>query len=180
MPVIAATGNPTGPALAAAIETLLRHNLTVEVIPPDGHGRKLEGQIRDGLYSAVFDFSPVELLTGRAGPDRLTAAGATGVPQLISVSGLDFHSDENRPTTPEERDALGKVIVERASAAKGPTRIALPLHGFRGEGADDPLFQSIRNWVYPPKLLVEFDFAVNDSGFGAECAEALLGLIESR
>jgi uncharacterized protein (UPF0261 family) len=181
MAVIAATGDAaTSEAFAGAIALFRRgeENL-VYTFPPDGSGAEMEARIREGAFAALFDFSPVELLSGTAGPDRLTAAGVRGIPQLISVCGLDNHPVDKRLTTPEERDAVGKVIVERACAAKGPTLIALPLRGFHGEGADDPLFQSIRSWVYPPQRLVEFDFAIDDPGFGVACASELLRSMNS-
>jgi uncharacterized protein (UPF0261 family) len=166
-------------AFRSAVEELMKAGFFVSEYRPDGHGREMEKRIRSrerDTISGVFDFSPVELLTGAAGPDRMTAAGELGIPQLISVAGLDFHPVENRPTTDEERDALGKMIVERACAAKGPTAVAIPIRGFHGEG-DNPLFQSIRNWVYPPHLLVELDFALSDAAFGIECCQLLLNLI---
>ena len=178
MAFIAAMGR-FGDAYVSAVHELKKAGFIVSEFRPDGQGRQMEDRIRNSEIepiSGVFDFSPIELLTGMAGSDRLTAAGELGIPQLISVAGLDFHPVENRPTTDEERDALGKMIVERACAAKGPTVIVIPLRGFRGEG-DNPLFQSIRNWVYPPSLLVESDFALSDAAFGIECCNRLISLM---
>ena len=180
MAFIAAMGDERlGEAYISAVEELKKAGFIVSQYRPDGRGREMEDRIRNRErepISGVFDFSPIELLTGAAGPDRLTAAGELGIPQLISVSGLDFHPVENRPTTDEERDALGKMIVERACAAKGPTVIAIPLRGFRGEGVNT-LFQSIRSWVYPPSLLVESDFALSDAAFGIDCSQLLINLM---
>ena len=177
MAFIAATGDEeSNEVFADAVNELWEHVLAVFTFPPDGHGRGMEDRIREGEFEAVFDFSPVELLTGSAGADRLTAAGMKGIPQLISVCGLDFHPGENRPTTPQERDAVGKTIAERACAAKGPTIIAIPGRGFTG-GGDDPLFQSIRSWIYPPSLLVEPDFALTETAFGHDCVYELLKLM---
>src|SRR5262249_39429310 len=86
-----------------------------------------------------------------AGPDRLTAAGLCGVPQVISLGALDmvnFGPPETVPekfrnrrfyqhnptvtlmrTTPEENDRLGKEIAQKASAAGGPTAVLVPLRG---------------------------------------------------
>ena len=63
-------------------------------------------------------------------------------------------------TTPEENDELGKEIAEKATAARGPTAVLLPLQGRVGDRraraspfwwpeADAALFQSMRNWVGP-------------------------------
>lgn len=180
MALIAAMGDGRlGDAYGSAVEELMKARFIVSEFRPDGQGRHMEDRIRNREmepFSGVFDFSPIELLTGTAGPDRMTVAGEFGIPQLISVAGLDFHPVENRPTTDEERDALGKMIVERACAAKGPTAIAIPLRGFHGEG-DNTLFQSIRSWVFPPSLLVESDFAMADAAFGIECCHLLINLM---
>src|SRR5688572_13922023 len=86
-----------------------------------------------------------------AGSDRLTAAALRGVPQVISLGALDmvnFGPPETVPekfrerrfyqhnptvtlmrTTPEETDQLGKEIAHKASAAKGPTTVLVPLRG---------------------------------------------------
>lgn len=176
---IAAMGRAGDETFQSAVTELRDLGYVVSEFRPDGQGREFEQRLRNreiDHYTGALDFSPVELLSGSAGPDRMTVAGQLGIPQLISVAGLDFHPIENRPTTDEERDALGKMIVERACAAKGPTVIAIPLRGFRGEG-DNTLFQSIRNWVYPPSLLIESDFALSDAAFGIECCHLLIKLM---
>lgn len=177
-------------------------------------GKTMEGLIRDGLVSGVLDITTTELadeLCGgvmAAGPDRLTAAGLKGVPQVISVGALDmvnfgppdtvperfksrkFH--QHNPTvtlmrtTPEENDKLGKQIAERASAARGPTAILLPLRGVSAldyEGgpfwwpeADAALFQSLRNWTHGVEL-VELDCHINDAHFAEAAAVTLLRLM---
>jgi uncharacterized protein (UPF0261 family) len=131
-------------------------------------GRTMEGLIRDGLVSGVLDITTTELadeLCGgvmAAGPDRLTAAGLKGVPQVICVGAIDmvnfgppdtvpekyrgrkFH--QHNPTvtlmrtTPEENDQLGKQIAERASAANGPTAVLLPLRGVSALDAEGKPF----------------------------------------
>src|SRR4029077_17557279 len=84
-----------------------------------------------------------------AGPDRLTIAGLHGVPQIISLGALDmvnFGPPDTVPekfrgrrfyqhnptvtlmrTTPEENERLGKEIAQKASAARGPTAVLVPL-----------------------------------------------------
>src|SRR5215207_8608073 len=120
-------------------------------------GQSLEALVRDGFLAGVLDVTTTELaddLVGgvlSAGPDRLEAAGAAGVPQVVSLGALDmvnFGPRETVPerfkdrkfyvhnanvtlmrTTPAENDKLGKEIAEKASAASGPTTILLPLKG---------------------------------------------------
>jgi len=175
-------------------------------------GRTMEAMIRDGLIAGVLDLTTTELadeLVGgilSAGKDRLTAAAIRGIPQVISVGALDmanFGPRETVPerfknrlfhihnanvtlmrTTPEENDALGKEIAEKASAARGPTTILLPLQGISAidkEGgpfwwpeADLALFQSIQNWIGPWVKIIEVDCHINDPAF-AEAAVRVLG-----
>ncbi len=90
-------------------------------------------------------------------------------------------------TTPEENDKLGKEIAEKASAAKGPTTILLPLKGvsaidregqpFWWPAADQALFQSIRNWISPKVNVVEADLHINDPEFAQLAAETLFKLV---
>src|SRR6266702_2523449 len=68
-------------------------------------------------------------------------------------------------TTPEENDRLGKEIAQKASAARGPAAVLVPLRGVSAidrEGqpfwwpeADQALFQSLRNWLGPQAQLIE-------------------------
>jgi uncharacterized protein (UPF0261 family) len=131
-------------------------------------GKTMEGLIRDRLIAGVLDITTTELadeLAGgvlSAGPDRQTAAGLAGVPQVISVGALDmvnFGPPETVPekyksrrlyrhnptitlmrTTPEEMDKLGKELAEKASAAAGPTRVLLPLRGVSAIDAEGKPF----------------------------------------
>jgi uncharacterized protein (UPF0261 family) len=86
-----------------------------------------------------------------AGPDRLEAAGAAGVPQVVSLGALDMvnfgprdtvpqqFSDRNlyvhnptitlMRTTADECTELGQTIGRKLSAAKGPTAVFVPLGG---------------------------------------------------
>ena len=218
-PVVAATMfGVTTPCVEAARKILEAAGYEVLVFHATGTGgRTMEGLVRDGLIAGVLDITTTELadnLAGgvmQAGPDRLTAAGLRGVPQVISGGALDmvnFGPPETVPekfkgrlfyrhnptvtlmrTTPEEMDALGKEIAEKACAAGGPTRVLLPLKGVSAidaEGkpfwhpeADAALFQSLRNWIYPTELLVEYDMHINDPAFAEAAARTLLKLMAS-
>jgi len=158
-PIIAATMfGVTTPAVEAARGILEAAGFEVLVFHATGiGGATMEGLIRDGLVAGVLDLTTTELadqLVGgvmAAGPDRLTAAGLVGIPQVISLGALDmvnFGPRETVPpqfserrfyqhnpnvtlmrTTPEENDRLGKEIAEKASASRGPTAVLLPLRG---------------------------------------------------
>jgi uncharacterized protein (UPF0261 family) len=131
----------------------------------------MEALIDDGLIAGVLDVTTTELadeLVGgllSAGPERLTAAGRRGVPQVISVGALDmvnFNAPSSVPerfakrkfhrhnenvtlmrTTLEENRAIGRQIGSKARAATGPVAIFLPKRGVSaidvaGGSFDDP------------------------------------------
>ena len=178
-------------------------------------GMTMESFITDGIIAGVLDITTTELadeLVGgvlSAGRDRLTAAGLRGVPQVISLGALDmvnFGPPETVPekfrdrrfyqhnptvtlmrTTPEENDRLGKEIAEKASAARGPTAILVPLRGvsaidregqpFYWPEADVALFQSLRHWLSPNVRVIELDVHINDPAFAKTAAETLLTML---
>ena len=90
-------------------------------------------------------------------------------------------------TTPEENDLLGKEIAHKASAARGPTAVLVPLRGvsaldheggpFWALAADAALFQSLRNWMSPDVALVELDLHINEPAFAETAANVLLRLL---
>jgi uncharacterized protein (UPF0261 family) len=206
----------TTPCVERARRIIEEHGYEVLVFHATGvGGQTMESFIADGIVAGVLDITTTELadeLVGgilSAGPDRLTAAGLYGVPQVISVGALDmvnFGPPDTVPskflgrrfyqhnpnvtlmrTTPEENEKLGKEIAFKASAAKGPTAIVLPLRGVSAidaEGkpfwwpeADRALFESIRHWLAPHVELIELDLHINDPAFADACARKLLELM---
>jgi uncharacterized protein (UPF0261 family) len=206
----------TTPCVEAARKILEQHGNEVLVFHATGiGGMTMESFVRDGLVRGVLDITTTELadeLVGgilSAGPDRLTVAGLCCVPQVISVGALDmvnFGPRDTVPdrfkerrlyqhnptitlmrTTPEENDRLGKEIAEKASAARGPTAVLVPLKGvsaidredqpFWWPDADQALFQSLRNWISPHVRLVELDLHINDREFAQTAAETLLDFL---
>jgi len=123
-------------------------------------GRTVEGLIDAGFASGVLDITLAEIsneLVGGvciAGPDRLTAAGRMGVPQVIAPGALDmvnFWGPETKNVpekfkdrlfyfhnpmvtlmrvTVEESKELGKIIASKINSAKGPSAIVIPLKGW--------------------------------------------------
>jgi uncharacterized protein (UPF0261 family) len=216
-PIIAATMfGVTTPCVEASRAFLETAGYEVLVFHATGSGgQTMEGLIRDGLIAGVLDITTTELadeLVGgilSAGPDRLTAAAIKKIPQVISVGALDMVNFGPRDTVPEEyeerlfyqhnptvtlmrttpteMDELGKEIAQKASAARGPTAIMLPLRGvsaidaegksFWWSEADQALFQSIRNWVAPGVDLTELDLHINDPAFAEACVAKLLKLM---
>ena len=115
-------------------------------------GRAMETLIDQGWFVGVADVTTTEwcdeVVGGvlSAGPDRLTAAGRSGLPQVVSVGALDmvnFGGLETVPqrftgrtlyehnasvtlmrTTPDECREIGRRIGERLAAARGPTTLS--------------------------------------------------------
>ena len=219
-PLIAATMfGVTTPCVDLARQLIEAEGYEVLVFHATGTGgRTMEAMIADGLIAGVLDITTTELadeLVGgilTAGRDRLTAAAIRGVPQVISLGALDmvnFGPVDTVPekfrdrrfyqhnptvtlmrTTPEENDRLGKEIAEKASAARGPTTMIMPLKGVSAidrEGrpfwwpeADRALFQSIRNWVGPSVRVVELDLHINDPEFRCAVSLSLLAMISRK
>ena len=120
-------------------------------------GQAMEGLIRDGQVDAVLDLTTTELadeLVGgilSSGPDRLKAAVARGLPQVVSVGALDmvnfgpratvperFHDRTfhiHNPsvtlmrTTPAENAELGRRLTALLGSATTPTVVLVPLGG---------------------------------------------------
>jgi uncharacterized protein (UPF0261 family) len=217
-PLITATMfGVTTPCVSACRQQLETKGYEVLVFHATGTGgRTMESFIHDGLIQGVLDVTTTELadeLVGGilgAGQDRLTAAGLRGVPQVISLGALDmvnFGPRDTVPeafsqrrfyqhnssvtlmrTTPEENDRLGKEIAQKASAARGPTAILVPLGGvsaidrpgqpFWWPEADQALFQSLRNWMSPRVQLLELDLHINDPEFAAAAVSTLSGFLD--
>jgi uncharacterized protein (UPF0261 family) len=120
-------------------------------------GRTLEALARAGQLAGVLDMTTTEwadeLLGGvlSAGPERLTAAGAAGLPQVIVPGCIDmcnFWAPETVParyigrlfyhwnanitlmrTTPDENAQLGAIFARQLNAARGPVAVYVPLGG---------------------------------------------------
>lgn len=134
-------------------------------------GRAMENLIEEGVIDGVLDITTTEwadeLVGGvlNAGPDRLDAAGESGIPQVVSTGALDMVNFGPRDSVPEkfedrlfhihnpqvtlmrttaaENAELGEIIGEKLNAAAGPTTLALPLGGVsmldvEGEAFYDP------------------------------------------
>jgi uncharacterized protein (UPF0261 family) len=120
-------------------------------------GRAFESLAAEGAFAAVLDFAPQEVgnhLFGSAisaGPDRMTAAGARGVPQIVSIGCYDlvdlvgwhplpdrfiknpFHAHNRLLSSvvldADQRRAVARQIMAKLAAAQGETVLLLPLHG---------------------------------------------------
>jgi uncharacterized protein (UPF0261 family) len=170
-PLIAASMfGVTTPAVETARARLAELGYEVLVFHATGAGgRALEALAADRLVSGVLDLTTTELaddLVGgvlSAGPGRLTAAGAAGVPQVIAPGALDMVNFgppatvpgqfserlffEHNPTvtlmrtTAEEMAELGARIGRKAAAATGPAEVFWPERGVSMLDADGQAFR---------------------------------------
>ena len=148
----------TTPCVTAARERLEALGYEVLVFHATGTGGKtLEQLVRDGTITGVLDVTTTELaddLVGgvlSAGPDRLTAAGEAGIPQVVSLGALDmvnFGPLETVPvafrgrllyrhnanvtlmrTTPAECAELGRRLARKLNQSRGPVTLFTSLRG---------------------------------------------------
>lgn len=120
-------------------------------------GRAFESLAAEGAFAAVLDFAPQEVgnhLFGSAisaGPDRLTAAGARGLPQAVSIGCYDLIDLIGWNPLPDrfaanpshahnrllssvvldgpQRRMVARAVMEKLAPAKGETVFLLPLEG---------------------------------------------------
>ncbi len=121
-------------------------------------GMAMEELVKLGEIDAVLDVSTTELadeVVGgvlSAGPHRMEAAGAMGVPQVIVPGAIDlvnFKTPETVPekwkdrvfyrhtphitlmrTNAEESASLGRLFAKKINQAKGQTVVLIPSEGF--------------------------------------------------
>ncbi|PYH81940.1 UPF0261-domain-containing protein [Aspergillus uvarum CBS 121591] len=141
------------------IQTLLAASPTateVFIFHATGSGGKaMERLIREGELDAVIDVTTSEVvdeLVGgvlSAGPDRLDAAAAAGIPQVVSVGACDMVNygppgtvperfkgrriwEHNSTvtlvrTSPEENQRVGEFLVGKLKKAKAPEQVVVVL-----------------------------------------------------
>src|SRR5688572_4741594 len=172
-PLVAATMfGVTTPCVGRARAMLEREGFEVLVFHATGSGgQAMESLIADGVIAGVLDLTTTELADEHvggflsAGPQRLTAAAAAGVPQVVSTGAVDmvnFYGPASVPpqfadrlfyqhnanvtlmrTTPQENAAIGTEIATKLSKAAGPVAVLLPSRGVsaidrEGQPFDDP------------------------------------------
>jgi uncharacterized protein (UPF0261 family) len=159
----------TTPAVEAARARLEELGYEVLVFHATGSGgRALEALARSGMLAGVLDLTTTELaddLVGgvlSAGPDRLTAAGASGTPQLVSLGALDMVNFGPRDTVPAEfaerlffvhnptvtlmrtteaeNAELGRRVGGKLSSATAPTVLLVPRGGVSALDAEGEAF----------------------------------------
>ncbi|MFB6807970.1 Tm-1-like ATP-binding domain-containing protein [Streptomyces sp. NPDC056387] len=164
-PLVAASmAGVTTAGVDAARERLTELGYEVLVFHVSGTGgRTLETLAGQGIFAGVLDLTLSELaddLCGgilTAGPDRLSAAGRAGIPQVVSLGALDMVKFGPLRTLPEraryrrvhvhnpsitvirttrsECAELGRRVAAKLRAATGPTAVCVPLRGLSTLGA---------------------------------------------
>jgi uncharacterized protein (UPF0261 family) len=188
-------------------------------------GRALESLAAAGELAGVIDLTTSELtdlLTGgvySAGEGRLRAAGAAGLPQVVVPGCLDFTNfwvgevpERYRDraffqynveiilmrTNAEEFAALGRLMGERLSAARGPLAVLIPRGGFSqltartmhdlsgkalgpwAQPQTDAVFVETLRRHLPGECITELPYHINDPAFADACVDAMLRLPKTR
>jgi uncharacterized protein (UPF0261 family) len=184
-------------------------------------GKTLERMAASGELAGVVDITTHELAdlvadgVFSAGATRMTGAGAAGLPQVIVPGAID-HSNlwvgqvparcQEREffrynaqnllmrTNAEEFAQLGREFATRINAAKGPTRVLIPLEGFSEHTkrrAHDLAGNDKGPWRRPEEyrlfidmLKANLDHArveelalhINDPAFADACVDAFVGI----
>lgn len=120
-------------------------------------GKVMESLINEGYFAGILDVTTTELadeLVGgelSAGPERMNAASAQNIPQVIApgcVDMVNFWAPDTIPakfkdrkfyhwnpnvtlmrTTPEENAQLGRILAEKANQSTAPVAFFLPQKG---------------------------------------------------
>jgi len=148
----------TTPGVTRARERLEELGYEVLVFHATGTGgQSMETLVTGGYLAGVLDLTTTELaddLVGgvlSAGPHRLEAAGAAGVPQVVSLGALDMVNFGPRETVPAQFEGrnlyvhnptvtlmrttapecreLGRRIGSKLARATGPTALFVPRGG---------------------------------------------------
>jgi uncharacterized protein (UPF0261 family) len=211
--VVASMFGNTTKCIDAAIPLLEQAGYEVLVFHATGTGgRAMEALIASGMVAGVLDVTTTELadeLVGgvlSAGPERLDAAARHGVPAVVAPGCLDMVNFGERAsvpstfadrtfyvhnpqvtlmrTTPDECDALGRLVATKVNASRGPVAVLLPRRGvsvisaaggpFHDPRADASLFEAIEANLRPDIPCTSLDCDINDPAFARACVEALL------
>jgi uncharacterized protein (UPF0261 family) len=205
----------TTPAVTFAQKFLEARGYEVYIFHATGSGgRVMERLITEDAIDGVLDITTTELadeLFGgvlSAGPDRLTAAGKVGIPQVISVGATDcinfgpvetlpekFQGEERKVvvhnpsvtlvrTSIEECEVMGKCLVEKLKGVRDtvvwfPTRGVSVLSGEGGVFCDFEADRKVREVVVGSGVeTVVVEGNVNDKAFAEAMAERLVRMME--
>jgi uncharacterized protein (UPF0261 family) len=181
-------------------------------------GRTMESLVDEGHIAAVLDITTTEwadeLCGGilSAGPTRLDAPGKACIPHLIAPGCVDMVNFGGRQTVPEryqdrkfyewgpsvtlmrtnveENARMGRIMADKANAAKGPVAFLIPLKGvskldapgelFWWPEANRAMFDAIKTNLKPGIAVVELDCNINDPAFADTAVKMLMDMIPAR
>ena len=187
----------TTPAVQSVMSRLEGSNVTVIVFPANGAGgRAMESLIAKGEFDGVIDLTTTEMAdllldgTASAGEDRLTAAGAVGIPQAIAPGAVDmvnFGPPESMPkhlsdrttyrhtpmttlvrTNPDETAKIAYQTAARLNQSLGPVAIYWPARGVSDyDRPGKPFHDPVANvsWRDAMKQTLRADIPVLETDF---------------
>jgi uncharacterized protein (UPF0261 family) len=187
----------TTPAVQSVMSRLEGSDVTVIVFPANGAGgRTMESLIAKGEFDGVIDLTTTEMAdllldgTASAGEDRLTAAGAVGIPQAIAPGAVDmvnFGPPESMPnylsgrttyrhtpmttlvrTNPDETAKIAYQTAVRLNQSIGPVAVFWPAQGVSdydrpGKPFHDPMANV--SWRDTMKQTLRADIPVVETDF---------------
>jgi uncharacterized protein (UPF0261 family) len=150
----------------------------------------------DELVGGVLNAGPHRLeAAAKAGVPAIVAPGCLdmvnfGAPESVPEKFRDRLFYHHNPqvtlmrTTVAENAELGRILAEKLNAYRAPVTVLLPLEGisvvsapggpFHDAAADAALFSALKAGLRQGIPVQEFKGQVNDPGFAAACAAALL------
>lgn len=177
----------TTPCVTALAEHLEADGVEAQVFHATGTGGlTFEAMITAGVFDVVADLTTTELadeLVGgvcSAGPHRLEAATAHGVPQVVSVGALDMVNFGPRDSVPTEyadrllfahnpsvtlmrtnaaeNAELGSIMARKLNAARSFVEVHLPRRGFSQISVEGSIFHDpVADQALVDALVAELD-----------------------
>ncbi|MFN8526042.1 MAG: Tm-1-like ATP-binding domain-containing protein [Chloroflexota bacterium] len=178
-------------------------------------GRTMEDLISRGTFAGVLDWTTSEITDeicggiATAGPDRLEAAGAHGVPQVVVPGAVDVINIRGEiprrfagrtyhmhlPTVPlirtsaKESRQIAAFIARKLNVARGPVRVLIPEGGysaldivggpFEDRKANAAFVKALRSDLRPEVPVEILPHHINSEEFARAAADAILALVRT-
>ena len=149
----------TTPAGSRIVSLLHDKGYEVVAFHPNGAGgQAMEEMIRARVFDGVIDLTTHDLMDELAGgahaggPNRLEAASAMGIPQVVAPGSIDYivtgrfselsrtfrkrktmiHNPEMTFVQPSDREMarLGRIMADKLNRSRGSTVVMIPMAGF--------------------------------------------------
>lgn len=177
--------------------------------------RAMEEMVGAGLFRGVIDLAPGAVtdhlyrFMRDAGPNRLEAAGRLGLPQIISMCGVNhitpsrsfwpamrdrrrYDLDRFRTwlrTTPDELSQIAETFAQKLNRSTGPVKLVIPLWGWSsvdrpGRPTFDPIedrlfIEILKDLLRNDIAVVEVSANMEDPEFAAAVLSAADELFET-